>query len=86
VGARETARKRDPATLTQLTPMERQLAQLVSQGISNKDVAARPSAAGGFAAPDGIPAADVTGTDKRDAGSPDGDDARDPAMERPRSG
>jgi hypothetical protein len=75
VGARETARKRDPATLTQLTPMERQLAQM-----------ARPSAAGGFAAPDGIPAADVTGTDKRDAGSPDGDDARDPAMERPRSG
>jgi DNA-binding CsgD family transcriptional regulator len=37
----ETARKRDPSTLTQLTPMERQVAQLVSQGMSNKEVAAQ---------------------------------------------
>jgi DNA-binding CsgD family transcriptional regulator len=37
----ETARKRDPSTLTKLTPMELQVAQLVSQGMSNKDVAAK---------------------------------------------
>jgi DNA-binding CsgD family transcriptional regulator len=37
----ETARKRIPSTLTKLTPMELQVAQLVSQGMSNKDVAAR---------------------------------------------
>ena len=37
----ETARKRDPSTLTKLTPMERQVAQLVSQGMSNKEVAAQ---------------------------------------------
>jgi DNA-binding CsgD family transcriptional regulator len=37
----ETARKRDPSTLTTLTPMERQVAQLVSQGMSNKEVAAQ---------------------------------------------
>jgi DNA-binding CsgD family transcriptional regulator len=36
----ETARKRDPSTLTKLTPMELQVAQLVSQGMSNKEVAA----------------------------------------------
>jgi DNA-binding CsgD family transcriptional regulator len=37
----ETARKRDPSTLVQLTPMERKIAQLVSSGLSNKDVAAQ---------------------------------------------
>jgi DNA-binding CsgD family transcriptional regulator len=37
----ETARKRDPSTLLQLTPMERKIAQLVSTGLSNKDVAAQ---------------------------------------------
>lgn len=35
----ETARKRDPSTLTALTPMELQVVQLVTQGLSNKDVA-----------------------------------------------
>jgi DNA-binding NarL/FixJ family response regulator len=35
----ETARRRDPSTLTRLTPQERQIAQLVSGGNSNKDVA-----------------------------------------------
>jgi DNA-binding CsgD family transcriptional regulator len=35
----ETARKRDPSTLLQLTPMELKVAQLVSSGLSNKDVA-----------------------------------------------
>ena len=37
----ETARKRDPSTLLALTPMERTVAQLVSTGLSNKDVAAQ---------------------------------------------
>jgi DNA-binding CsgD family transcriptional regulator len=37
----ETARKRDPSTLVQLTPMELKVAQLVSAGLSNKDVAAQ---------------------------------------------
>jgi DNA-binding CsgD family transcriptional regulator len=37
----ETARKRDPSTLLDLTPMERKIAQLVSTGLSNKDVAAQ---------------------------------------------
>ena len=36
----ETARKRDPSTLVKLTPMELKVAQLVSSGLSNKDVAA----------------------------------------------
>lgn len=36
----ETARKRDPSTLLQLTPMELKVAQLVSTGLSNKDIAA----------------------------------------------
>lgn len=36
----ETARKRDPSTLLKLTPMELKVAQLVSSGLSNKDVAA----------------------------------------------
>jgi DNA-binding CsgD family transcriptional regulator len=35
----ETARKRDPSTLTQLTPQEMQIARLVGEGNSNKDVA-----------------------------------------------
>jgi DNA-binding CsgD family transcriptional regulator len=37
----ETARKRNPSTLLNLTPMERKVAQLVSTGLSNKDVAAQ---------------------------------------------
>jgi DNA-binding CsgD family transcriptional regulator len=37
----ETARKRDPSTLPSLTPMERKIAELVRQGLSNKDVAAQ---------------------------------------------
>jgi DNA-binding CsgD family transcriptional regulator len=37
----ETARKRDESTLLALTPMERKVALLVSQGLSNKDVAAQ---------------------------------------------
>ena len=35
----ETARRRDPSTLVQLTPTELRIAQLVSEGMSNKDVA-----------------------------------------------
>ena len=35
----ETARKRNPSTLTQLTPTELQMARLVSQGLTNKEVA-----------------------------------------------
>jgi DNA-binding CsgD family transcriptional regulator len=37
----ETARKRDPSAALTLTPMERQVAQLVGQGLSNKAIAAR---------------------------------------------
>ncbi len=37
----ETARKRDPSTLLKLTPMERKIAELVSSGLSNKEVAAQ---------------------------------------------
>ena len=37
----ETARKRDPSTLVDLTPTELQIARLVSSGLSNKDVAAQ---------------------------------------------
>ena len=37
----ETARKRDPSTQLTLTPMERQVAALVGQGLSNKDIAAQ---------------------------------------------
>jgi DNA-binding CsgD family transcriptional regulator len=37
----ETARKRDPSTLVDLTPMELKVAKLVSGGLSNKDVAAQ---------------------------------------------
>ena len=35
----ETARRRDPSTLDQLTPQELQVARLVSTGASNRDVA-----------------------------------------------
>lgn len=37
----ETTRKRDPSTLTLLTPMELQVAQLVARGMSNKEAAAQ---------------------------------------------
>ncbi len=37
----ETARRRDVSTATELTAQERQVAALVHQGLSNKDVAAR---------------------------------------------
>jgi len=37
----ETSRRRDPSTLLNLTPMELRVAELVSQGQSNKDVAAQ---------------------------------------------
>jgi DNA-binding CsgD family transcriptional regulator/tetratricopeptide (TPR) repeat protein len=36
----ETARKRDPRTIHDLTPQERQIADLVAGGLSNKEVAA----------------------------------------------
>ena len=37
----ETARKREPSTLTELTPQQTQIARLVAEGASNKDVAAQ---------------------------------------------
>jgi DNA-binding CsgD family transcriptional regulator len=37
----ETARKRDPSTLSGFTPVELQIAQLVRQGLSNKEIAAQ---------------------------------------------
>jgi DNA-binding CsgD family transcriptional regulator len=37
----ETARSRNPSTLSDLTPQELQVARLVAQGISNREVAAR---------------------------------------------
>ena len=37
----ESARKRDPSTVSQLTPQELQVARFVAQGLSNKEVAAQ---------------------------------------------
>jgi DNA-binding CsgD family transcriptional regulator len=37
----ETARRRDPSAAAQLTPQELQVAQLVAEGLSNKEVAAQ---------------------------------------------
>jgi DNA-binding CsgD family transcriptional regulator/tetratricopeptide (TPR) repeat protein len=37
----ETARKRDPSTVSQLTPQEVQVARFVAEGLSNKEVAAQ---------------------------------------------
>lgn len=37
----ESARHRDPSTITQLTPQEVQIARFVAQGFSNRDVAAK---------------------------------------------
>src|SRR5262249_20316881 len=37
----ETARRRDPSTLSQLTPQELQIARFVAEGMSNKQVAAQ---------------------------------------------
>jgi DNA-binding CsgD family transcriptional regulator len=37
----ETARKRDPSTIGQLTPQELQVARFVAEGLSNKEVAAQ---------------------------------------------
>jgi DNA-binding CsgD family transcriptional regulator len=37
----ETARKRDPSTIDQLTPQELQIAGLVAEGLSNKEIASQ---------------------------------------------
>jgi DNA-binding NarL/FixJ family response regulator len=37
----ETARKRDPSTVDELTPQELQIARFVAQGLANKEVAAQ---------------------------------------------
>jgi DNA-binding CsgD family transcriptional regulator len=40
-GSGETARKRDPSTIDQLTPQELQIARIVAGGVSNKEAAAQ---------------------------------------------
>jgi DNA-binding NarL/FixJ family response regulator len=37
----ETARRRDPSTLAELTPQEHQIAHLVGEGATNRDVASQ---------------------------------------------
>ena len=37
----ETARRRDPSTIDELTPQELQIARFVAQGMANKEVAAQ---------------------------------------------